>query len=64
MNYDSVLNKASNLLSHFEVRNPRLDSELLLLMRKAGCVLTAFGVESANEKVLTNVNRRFKKCII
>tara|TARA_Y100000590_G_scaffold464060_1_gene632494 strand:+ start:2337 stop:3794 length:1458 start_codon:yes stop_codon:yes gene_type:complete len=44
-----------------ETHLAHIDSELLLLMRKAGCVLTAFGVESANEKVLTNVNRRFKK---
>ena len=51
MNYDSVLNKASNLLSHFEVRNPRLDSELLLSSL----------LSTSRENLLLNLNKKISQ---
>ena len=35
-----------------------VDEELLRLMKKAGCHLILFGVESADEQILKNVNKR------
>ena len=35
-----------------------VDEELLRLMKKAGCHLILFGVESADEQILQNINKR------
>ncbi|MFH0852566.1 MAG: radical SAM protein [bacterium] len=39
-------------------RVDRVDEELLSLMKQAGCHLILFGVESADEQILENINKR------
>ncbi|MFH0936749.1 MAG: radical SAM protein [Candidatus Daviesbacteria bacterium] len=39
------------------IRADRVDELLLRLMKKAGCYFIAFGVESANKKILKNVRK-------
>lgn len=40
------------------IRADRVDKDLLLLMKKSGCYYVAFGVESGNQKILENINKR------
>ena len=50
MNYNTVLNHASNLLESFNIRNPRLDSELLL----------CDSLRTSRENLLLNLNKKIK----
>ena len=58
---NSIIKNNLNIEWECETHLAHIDNDLLKLMRKAGCVLTAFGIESANEEVLSNVNRKFNK---
>ncbi len=46
------------------VRIDRLDPELLGLMHRAGCYLTALGIESGNQRILDMVNKRLDKGLV
>jgi len=46
------------------VRIDKLDRELLLLMKKAGCVSMALGIESANQRILDMVKKQLNKDIV
>jgi protein-(glutamine-N5) methyltransferase, release factor-specific len=48
MDYNSILNQASDLLSNFKVKNPRLDSELLL----------SNSLSKSRESLLLNLNKK------
>ncbi len=50
MNYNTVLNHASNLLESFKIKNPRLDSELLL----------CDSLKTSRENLLLNLNKKIK----
>ncbi len=50
MNYNTVLNQASNLLESFKIKNPRLDSELLL----------CDSLKTSRENLLLNLNKKIK----
>jgi len=39
------------------IRADRVDEKLLRLMKKAGCYLVAFGIESANPRILRNIHK-------
>jgi radical SAM superfamily enzyme YgiQ (UPF0313 family) len=39
------------------IRADRVDRELMRLMKKSGCYYFAYGVESANEQILTNIHK-------
>ena len=39
------------------IRADRVDEKLLKLMKKAGCYFVAFGIESANPKILNNIHK-------
>jgi radical SAM superfamily enzyme YgiQ (UPF0313 family) len=40
------------------IRADLIDDELIKLMRKAGCYYTAIGIESANNDILQNINKK------
>lgn len=42
------------------VRIDRLDRELLACMKKSGCYLLAFGIESGNQNILDNINKKLE----
>lgn len=46
------------------VRIDKLDEELLGYMKKSGCYLLAFGIESGNQRVLNNVHKHLKLEIV
>ncbi len=46
------------------VRIDKLDEELLRYMKKSGCYLLAFGIESGNQRILNNVNKHLKLEIV
>ena len=50
MDYKTILDKASNLLKNFSVKNPRLDSELLL----------SKSLKISRENLLLNLNKKIK----
>lgn len=39
------------------IRADKVDKELLLMMKKAGCYCFAYGIESANPQILKNINK-------
>lgn len=39
------------------IRADKVDEKLLKLMKKAGCYFVAFGIESANSKILKNIHK-------
>lgn len=39
------------------IRADKVDKELLLMMKKAGCYCFAYGIESANSQILKNINK-------
>ena len=39
------------------IRADKVDKELLLMMKKAGCYCFAYGIESANLQILKNINK-------
>ena len=48
MDYKTILGKASNLLKNFSIKNPRLDSELLL----------SKSLKISRENLLLNLNKK------
>ena len=40
------------------IRADKVDEELLALMKKAGCYYVVFGIESGNQKILDNINKK------
>lgn len=46
------------------VRIDKLDKELLVLMKKAGCVSMALGIESANQRILDLIKKQLNKDIV
>jgi radical SAM superfamily enzyme YgiQ (UPF0313 family) len=40
------------------IRADKVDDDLIKLMKKAGCYYTALGIESANEKILKNIDKK------
>ncbi len=40
------------------IRVDTLDLELLKLMKKSGCYFVAFGIESGNQEILNNINKK------
>jgi radical SAM superfamily enzyme YgiQ (UPF0313 family) len=46
------------------VRIDKLDEELLSYMKKSGCYLLAFGIESGNQRILDKVNKHLKLEIV
>ena len=59
MDYNSILNQASDLLSNFKVKNPRLDSELLLsnsLSKSRDSLLLNLNKKISNKKYLKFLN--------
>jgi len=40
------------------IRADKVDEELLALMKKAGCYYVVFGIESGNQKILENINKK------
>lgn len=46
------------------VRIDKLDKELLILMKKAGCVSMALGIESANQRILDLIKKQLNKEIV
>ena len=46
------------------VRIDKLDKELLLLMKRAGCVSMALGIESANQRILDMVKKELDKDLV
>ena len=43
------------------VRIDKLDRELLVLMKEAGCVSMALGIESANQRILDLIKKQLNK---
>ena len=46
------------------VRIDKLDKEMLLLMKKAGCVSMALGIESANQRILDMIKKELNQEIV
>jgi radical SAM superfamily enzyme YgiQ (UPF0313 family) len=46
------------------VRIDMLDLELLKIMKKSGCYLLAFGIESGNQKIVNNMNKHLNLSIV
>ena len=46
------------------VRIDKLDKELLILMKKAGCVSMALGIESANQRILDLIKKQLNKKVV
>jgi len=46
------------------VRVDSLDDEILMLMRKAGCNMIGFGIESGSQEILNNINKRLDLSIV
>ncbi|HCX27733.1 MAG TPA: hypothetical protein DHI91_01165, partial [Candidatus Portnoybacteria bacterium] len=40
------------------IRADRVDEEILKLMKQAGCYYVVFGIESGNQEILENINKR------
>ena len=46
------------------VRIDKLDKELLVLMKKAGCVSMALGIESSNQRILDLIKKQLNKKVV
>jgi anaerobic magnesium-protoporphyrin IX monomethyl ester cyclase len=46
------------------VRADKVDSELLLLMKRSGCYCLAYGIESANNRILGNVRKQVSTSVV
>ncbi|MDO8538482.1 MAG: radical SAM protein [archaeon] len=54
---NELLNRDIHMLWGCQTRANMVDKELLLLMKKAGCVQMEFGIESGSDKVLRRVKK-------
>lgn len=55
---DIIIKEKINITWSCFTRVDHADGELLKAMKKAGCHLILFGVESADEQILANINKR------
>jgi len=55
-----ILDRKLNFLWSCDTRADSLDEEILFMMRKAGCQRISFGVESASQKILQNLNKKIE----
>ncbi len=56
-----ILNNKMNIVWHTSMRVDNVDEELLLWMKKAGCFVIAYGVESGSAKILKNIGKGITK---
>ena len=54
---DGIIKRKINFLWSCDTRVDRLDEEVLLAMRKAGCQRISVGLESASHKILKSINK-------
>jgi len=54
---DQILKKELKVLWSCETRVDLVDGDLLYYMKKAGCYLVAYGIESASQKILNTLNK-------
>ena len=56
-----IIKNKLNIKWECETHLAHVNNELLTLMKKAGCSFMSMGIESANQEVLSTVNRKFQK---
>ena len=63
---EEILKRGINVLWSLPngVRIDKLDKEMLLLMKKAGCVSMALGIESANQRILDMIKKELNQEIV
>ncbi len=56
-----ILNSEMKIVWHTDMRVDNVDEELLSWMKKAGCFVIAYGIESGSDKILKNIGKRITK---
>ena len=59
--FDHMIERELNLKWHAQTHAKMVDLELLKKMKQAGCYLLGIGIESGNEKILSNIGKNVTK---
>jgi len=57
---DEIINRSLNIRWHARTRIDCIDKELIKKMKKSGCRLLQFGIETGSQRIQEILNRRFK----